>query len=145
MKKFIRYLFRHKTRLNCGGEGYCVIKDFYGREMGRLYYQRPDSDMRFDYTYALMNSLATEPRLREIESAVDKTKKSHEIMIRDLSLPFAQKLFVRSEGYKDDAGRKLEAMSKEEQFKHIAKYYVHHFISMVSEVFTPESVLKKNI
>lgn len=131
----------------CGGIGVIEVVDSLGRVKSKLYYTRPDSDMKLNYTYEYQNITANEKQLREIKTDKDKggnvPKKIHEIIERELFIPYAEKIFVKCEGYYTSDKKCIDYKTKEEQLKTMKKYYSNHLVSMVANAFTEDSRYKK--
>lgn len=144
MINWLRRLFTPKRPFICGGEGYIEVVDALGRPVAGMWYRRPTSDEKLDYVYQQQHALAnSEERLREVQEAGDKAKKCHEIIWRDLCLPFAETVFLRSWGYVDGKGGKLAPLGKDEQFVHLKEHQAHHLVDMVGIAFSAAGVVKK--
>lgn len=148
MWKWIKRFFTPQKNFICGGEGFIEFVDALGRVKSKIYFMRPDSDMRLNYAHEYQDKTANDKQLREIKADQDKggntSKKIYQIIIRDLFLPYAEKIFSRSEMYCDENRKPIDNWEKEKQFALIKKYYSHHLINMVTTAFGDDSTLKKN-
>ncbi len=143
MWKWLVGLFKPRQPLRCGGEGLCDIISG-GKVCGTIKYRRPTSDEILDYVYQFQQGLGTESQLKEIKGTKDnKAKKCHEILIRDLSVPMAKKIFLGSTGFIDEQGKKLDTLSIDEQFAYIAKFHSFALVDLVAIVYQPQGYLKK--
>lgn len=142
MFQFISNIFA-KPRLQCGGEGICEVV-VSGKVAGTIRYRKPTSDEKLDYIYQLQNGLGTESQLKEIKTAGEnKAKKCHEILIRDLSIPLAEKIFITSTGFTDKDNKPIDALSTEVQFKMIAEYFSFALVDLVAYAYASQGVVKK--
>ena len=136
-------LFRDKPRLQCGGEGICEVV-VRGQVCGTIKYRKPTSDEKLDYVYRLQSGLGSEAQLKEISGAGEnKAQKCHEILIRDLSIPLAQKIFIGSTGFTDKENKPIDALSIENQFSLIAEYFSFALVDLVAHAYTADGVVKK--
>lgn len=147
LKKFIASIFYNKRQYVCGGEGHIEVVDKMRRVISKLYYNRPTSDMRLNYTYNYQDISSRDDHLREIKEDKEKggntIKKIQELLERDLFLPEAEKIFSFSEGYLDNNRKLIDTLSKKKQFEIIKKYYRHHLIQMVALAYEDTSTFKK--
>ena len=146
--KWLKKLFSPPpAKMICGGVGHIEIVDNLGRVKSKLYYTRPDSDMKLNYTYEYQHITANEGQLREIKAVQDKggstPKKIHEIIERDLFLPWAEKIFVECLGYYDNNNKLLDHKEKKIQLNMLKKFYSNHLVAMVSNAFLDNSCYKK--
>ena len=142
MFQFISNMFS-KPRLQCGGEGICEVV-VSGKVAGTIRYRKPTSDEKLDYIYQLQQGLGTEAHLKEIkDSGGNKAKKCHEILIRDLSVPLAEKIFIGSTGFTDKDNKPIDNLSPEIQFKMIAEYFSFALVDLVAYAYASRGVVKK--
>lgn len=142
MFQFVSNIFA-KPRLQCGGEGICEVV-VSGKVAGTIRYRKPTSDEKLDYIYQLQNGLGTESQLKEIKTAGEnKAKKCHEILIRDLSIPLAEKIFITSTGFTDKDNKPIDALSTEAQFRMIAEYFSFALVDLVAYAYASQGVVKK--
>lgn len=140
--KIIQRIFSKKKKLTAGGLGRCDVCDGLGRTVAKMWYRRPDGNMKFDYIYNCQEKILTESQIKEI--AKDNTeRRTSEIIARDLFIPYAEQIFEKSEGY-DDNGKCVDKYSREEQFEYLKKNWPHHLIQMVSLAYNDETSIKKN-
>jgi len=130
----------------CGGSGSVAVCDRLGREVATLYFRRPDSDEILSYVYEQQNAIGgNEAKLRELQNT--KTEKQvnrmHEMLVHDFYLPWAEKIFIRCEGYTDSNGKALDKAPKEQQFEALKKYYSHNLVDMTAFAFEREGSVKK--
>ena len=138
----IKNVFCAPPQLICGGDG--VIEIIVSNKVcGVIRYRRPTSDEKLDYLYQLQKGIGTELQLKEIQSANDKSKKCHEIMVRDLSIPFAEKIFLGSELFRDDHGKTIDNQPLNKQFDTLKTYWSHALVDMVAIAYATEGVVKK--
>ena len=142
MFKQILNLFSPRRPLICGGEGLLEVS-VGGKVCGTIRYRRPTSDEKLDYLYQLQSGLGTELQLKEIKDAKNKNKKCHEIAIRDLSIPFAEKVFCSAEGFIDGDSNKVDALDTGKQFKLIKDYWSHALVDLVAIAYSTEGTVKK--
>jgi len=143
MLLWLKQILTRPKSLRCGGERCCAVVDHLGREVAQLWYNAPTANDILQYTYELQTGLAAkETRLDEIQSAKNKPLKCHEILWRDLTLPWARKIFTRAAGYMVD-GKKIDLLSGERQLEVLEKYYAHNLTDMVSIAFQVQSAVKK--
>lgn len=136
-------IFKRKQKLLCGGDGLCEVV-VSGKVCGTIKYRRPTSDEILDYVYQLQNGLTSESTLKEIkDSEGNKSKKCHEILIRDLSIPMAKKVFLGSVGFYNEQGKPIDNEPIDKQFDYIAKYHSFAIIDLVAIVYQPQGYVKK--
>ena len=147
LKNYIINIFSKKRQYICGGEGHIEVVDKMGRVISKLYYNRPTSDMRLNYTYNYQDISSRDDHLREIKEDKEKggntIKKIQELLERDLFLPEAEKIFSFSEGYFDNNRKLIDALAKKKQLEIIKKYYRHHLVQMVNLAYEDTSTFKK--
>lgn len=142
MINYLINLLKPKKRIICGGEGAIeVIID--GKVCGIIKYRRPTSDEKLDYLFVSQKGLGTESQLKEITDSENKDKKCFEILIRDLSIPYAKKIFIGAEQFIDDKGKPIESNSADVQFCLLEKYWSHALVDMVAIAYAAEGVVKK--
>lgn len=139
----LKNLFTRKKPIVCGGEGSVSVVDSLGREVGCLYYTRPDSDMKVSFAWDNQKEIEREGVLKEISLADHKIKKIYEVLVRDLYVPYARKIFTRCTGYVDENKKSLDNAGREEQMRVLEKFYVHHFADMAAAAFSPSHSVKK--
>jgi hypothetical protein len=125
-----------------GGEGLCEVV-IAGKVCGTIRYRRPTSDEKLTYSYELQHGLGTEAQLKELAKAGDKARKCHEMMIRDISIPFAKKIFLGCEGFIDVSGKAIGELPADEQFNRVKEYYSHALVDLVAIAYTTEGAVKK--
>lgn len=143
MWNWIVNLFKKKNLLMCGGEGLCeiVVK---GKVCGTIRYRRPTSNEKLDYTYQLQKELIKESKLKEIsETKDDKAKKCHEILLRDISIPMARKIFICSSGFFDNEGKSIDNIDPGKQFEIIMEYYGYVLYDFCEYAYAAEGIVKK--
>lgn len=139
--RIVSYFKRHSYFV-CGGEGAIeVIKN--GKFCGIIYYRRPTSDEKLDYFYCMQKEIGTELQLKEIKNAKDKNKKCHEIILRDVSIPFAEKIFLRAEKFKGDKDNTIESKTPSKQFELLKLYWSNILVDLVSIAYEIEGIVKK--
>ena len=143
MFDFFVNVFKRKPLLQCGGEGLCEIL-VSGKIAGTIRYRNPTSDEKLDYVYQLQRGLGTESQLKEISTADgNKAKKCHEILIRDLSIPLAKKIFIGSTGFIDNDGKQIDKYDTEKQFSLIAEYFGFSLVDLVAYAYATTGIVKK--
>lgn len=143
MFKWIVNIFKPRRQILCGGEGLCEVS-IDGKVCGTIKYRRPMSDEMLDYLYQYQTALGTETQLKEIKDASgNKAKKCHEILVRDLSIPMAKKIFLGATGFITDVGEKIEDLSVDAQFDCLAKYHSFALVDLVAIVYQPQVFVKK--
>ena len=147
MLRLLKRLFNNKRNLICGGIGCIEVSDNLGRVVSRLYFNRPDSDMRLNYTYNYQDISSHDEHLKEIKEDKERggstARKIHEILERDLFLPEAEKVFHSCEGYFDSDKKSIDKLSKDKQFAFLNKYYRHHLVQMVTIAYDDAAKFKK--
>ena len=146
MTNWIKKLFTKRKYIVCGGVACCEVTDKYGKVMAEIWYRRPTSDEVFNYMYDVQFGLASESNVKELsgeKSIKERAKKCHEIMLRDLSLPYAELIFDHCIGFYDDKLKDVFQLSKEEQFAFLGKYRSHNLIDLVIKAFETDGTLKK--
>lgn len=147
LRKIFSLFLGRKHKFICGGIGHIDVVDNLGRIISQLYFNRPDSDMRLNYTYKYQDISSHDEHLREIDEdkkkGGDSTKKIHQIIERDLFLPEAENIFSHSKGYLDSDNEIIDFLPKEKQFEILKKYWRHHLVSMVSLAYEDASNFKK--
>jgi hypothetical protein len=143
MFQWITKILPRKKSFVCGGEGCIEFADSNKKTIGKIWYRKPTSDMILDYTYQSLNGLSSESNLRELESSKKKEKTCHEIMIRDLCIPFAGKVYLRCEGFVTEDKKPLEQLERDEQLAYLIKWQSHMVVQMVMIAFAVDSVVKK--
>ena len=140
-----RLLNARTNAIPCGGEIRFDILDMSNRLIASIWLLRPDSAMKLNFVYETQNGLSSESNLRELQNTPkeDKAKKCHEIMWRDLCIPFARKLFVRSNGFNDENGKPLSILPKENQLQVIEKWYTNVLVDAVLYAFNDGLHVKK--
>ena len=145
--KLFGWLFVNKRNYVCGGVGYIEVCDKLGRVVSKLYFNRPDSDMRLNYSYEYQDISSRDDHLREIKEDKEKggntAKKIHEILERDLFIPEAEKIFSHCEGYLDGGRKLIDNLSKKKQLDFLKKYFRHHLVQMVTLAYDDASSFKK--
>lgn len=145
--RLLRKLFSPKKRLYCGGEGRIDIVDALGTVVSSLYFVRPDSDMRLNYTYKYQELSTSTVYVKEIEEDKEKggnvSTKLHEIIDRELFVPEAKRLFVRSVGYFDENKNPIDGWDKDRQLEMLLKYWRHHLSKMVAIAYEDTTDFKK--
>jgi len=137
--------FNKKKSLVLGGKRSVSVTDWLDREIGRIYYEVPESDMVLEYVYEMQKGLADDKsKIKEISDAENKALSCHKIVWRELSLPYAKKVFLGAEVYKLQSGEDISSVSVEDQFNHIKKYCSNHLSDMCSIAFSQEGKVKKN-
>lgn len=143
MFDFLSNVFKRRPLLQCGGEGLCEII-VSGKVAGTIRYRNPKSDEKLDYVYQLQRGLGTESQLKEISGAEgNKAKKCHEILIRDLSIPLAKKIFIGSTGFIDNEGKQIDKYDTDKQFDLIAEYFGFALVDLVSYAYAAQGIVKK--
>ena len=133
-----------KKKLICGGEAFCEVVDNLGRSVGKLYYERPNYDMKISYIYELQSVGNDRGKLKLLSTEAPTSKQCHDILMSECCMPFAEKIFVKSEGYTTKDGENIEDLNKEQQFDFIKTYYAHNLIDMVTIAFGINETVKKN-
>jgi hypothetical protein len=140
----MKRLLTAKRAIVGDGEGCCEVIDRFGRPVAWIWYRRPTSNDRLDFAYQQQNALTnSESGLREIRKAENKAKKLHELMLRDLHIPFAERVFVGCAGYVRGDGTKVESLARDDQFVYMKTNHAEHLTDMVSQVFAVEGIVKK--
>lgn len=143
IKKIIGF-FSEKRILPCGGDGCCEAINEFGKVVTKLYYRRPTSDERLGYLLDYHKFETDAGKLKKI-SKDDPVKSTTDIIWKTVHIPWAEKIFVGSEGYLAEDKTPLEKKSVIDQFKCLKKYYANHLAGMCDTVFVPElSIKKKN-
>jgi len=130
----------------CGGVGCVAVLDRLNREVARIYFRRPNSEEILTYVYEQQNIVGdSESRLREIQQTKSdkQVNKIHEVLVRDFYLPWAEKIFVRCEGYVDSNGKSLDTAGDKAQFDALKKYHSHSLVDMTAFAFEREGSVKK--
>ena len=138
---FINF-FKPRSRIICGGEGAIEIV-INGKTCGIIKYRRPTSNEKLDYLFQTQKGIGTESQLKEIKGANDKGKKCFEILMRDLSIPYAKKIFLNAEIFIDDKGNPIENNKPDKQFDLLEKYWSHALVDMAAIAYATEGVVKK--
>jgi hypothetical protein len=134
--------FKSRRPLICGGSGEIEVhRD--GKLVGSIYYRRPTYEEILAYQYEYSDGLGSELQLKEIKNDNKKLKKIQEIVVRDLFLPNAEKIFIGSSGLVDGNGKPIEELQVKDQFKHIKKYHGYILVDMVAIAFKIDAVCKK--
>ena len=145
--RLLRRLFSPKKRLYCGGEGRIDIVDTLGTVICSLYFSRPDSDMRLNYTYKYQELSTSSIYVKEIEADKEKggntSTKMHEIIDRELFIPEAERLFVRCVGYFDENKKPIDGWDRGRQLGMLMKYWRHHLSKMVAIAYEDTTDFKK--
>lgn len=126
----------------CGGEGAIDVVVNH-KVCGTIRYRRPTSDEKLDYLFQTQKGLGSESQLKEIKNSDNKDKKCFEILIRDLSIPFAKKIFISAEIFLDDNGEPIENNKNDKQFELLKTYWSHALVDMVAIAYAAEGVVKK--
>ena len=137
--------FKMKKRniLQCGGEGLCDVM-VSGKVCGTIRYRRPTSDEKLDYIYQLQKGLGTESLLKEVNNSGEgKAKKCHEILIRELSIPMAKKIFIGSTGFTDKENKPIDLCTIDDQFKLISEYFSFALVDLVAYAYATQGIVKK--
>ena len=128
--------------LVCGGEGVIEIA-LNNKTVSKIFYRLPTSDEKLDYVYQFQSGLGAQLQLKEIKDAKDKAKKCHEVLIRDLSIPFAKKVFTGARGFIDANGELIENKPINDQFELIKTYWSHVLTDLVAIAYATEGTVKK--
>lgn len=143
MLRWIKGLFTPKQKLICGGQGCCEVVDSLDRPIAWLYYNRPDSETKMDYIYDVENIANNKSRLKEISVEKNTGKQAYDMVINELCVPYAEKVFVRCKGYVDEEKKSIDNLSKELQFNYLKTYYTHNLVDMVVNAFAINEKVKK--
>lgn len=138
----LKKLFSKKEKLLCGGVGILEIKDKLNNVIGSIKYNRPNSDQKLDYIFKMQSGIIKEDSLKQISNSDNKMHSTYKIMVENICMPYAKKIFVSANGYFID-GQKIEEFDKEKQFELIKKYYGYHLVKMIEYAFEDNSILKK--
>ena len=121
----------------------CEVKDG-SRTVAWVYYRQPTSDEKLEYLWEMKNCLVSEDHLREIKEAKFKSAKCHQLIVRDIAIPFGKKIFKRSHGYIDAKDmRDIDIKPPCEQFDFIAKWHSNHIVDMTAFAYEIEGIVKK--
>lgn len=134
--------FRKPPRLLCGGEGTCEVLA-NGKVCGTISYREPTSNEKLDYAYQFQSILNTESQLKEISDSENKRKKIHEILVKNVGIPFSKKIFLRSTGFLDDKGKPIDSLPADEQFNFIEQYFGFALIELTTIAFETNNAIKK--
>lgn len=129
--------------IKCGGTGRCDIVNDWGKVVGCVVYSRPDSAMKRSYMYDVQHGLATEPNLKLLDKEKNKDQKIHELVIRDLAIPYSEKIFIQAEGIMCGDGKDINTKPKHEQFEILKQYHDHILVQLVDVAYRVEGILKK--
>lgn len=146
LRKFFSLIisvFVKKDRLYCGGSNLCEVTDRLGRVLCKIYYTRPDTDMVLEYVYAMQTCLTDETDVEKLISSKEKGFTFHKEIYLKTILPFAEKIFLRSEGYLDENGKKIDKQEKDVQYQYIKKYFSSHLAQLVTIAYSQEYSVKK--
>lgn len=146
MIKWIKGLFTKKKSLICGGVGRCAVVDNLDREIGNIYFDRPTSKQKMDYIYDVENVANNKSKLKELSSEGNGdsvSKKAYEVVINELCIPHAEKVFNKCDGYTDSDGNEISKLTREEQFNFLKEYYAHNLVDMVVCAFSIDEKIKK--
>ena len=143
MLTLLKRIFSRKSRLQSGGNGCCDVLDPLGRVLGQVYYSRPTSEMRRDYLYNLHNSLCTESNLNEVSKAALKAKAVHDVLVHEITIPYAEKIFISCSGFEKENGTTLDSATQAEQFDVLKKYHDHVLSRLVDIAYSVSTTLKK--
>ena len=145
MMTFLKKLFApKKKKLICGGETFCEVVDNHGRIVAKLYYERPNYDMKISYIYELQSVGSDKARLKELSIEKSMSKQCHDLVMNECCIPFAEKIFKRSQGYITQDKEPIETLEPKIQFEFIKSYYAHNLIDMVTIAFGVNESVKKN-
>jgi hypothetical protein len=108
-----------------------------------MWFMRPDSEMRLNYVYEMQEGISSEENLKKIKASKNRPKACHSLIVNEIAIPFAEKIFIRSEGYVADDGKPLETKSRVEQFEHLKKYHSHNLADMTAKAFEVDGTVKK--
>jgi len=140
--QFMFNLFKKKQPLVCGGNG-CIEVYREGKTIGSVYYRRPTYEEILAYQYEYAEGIGSELQLKEIKRDKKKIKKIQEIVVRDLFLPNAEKIFVSSKGFYDDNDNPIDSLETEKQFNYIKKYHGYILVDMVAIAYKIDTICKK--
>lgn len=145
MTKWIRRLFAGSTRpLHCGGQGYVQVLDPIGREVGKIFYTRPDSAAKRNYIYDLQHKLTEENSIKKLATAANKAVAIHDSMIAEIVTPYAKKIFAGCVGkFVDGSNKPIARLAHQEQFEVMMRWYANVMTDLVSEAYQQEGVVKK--
>jgi len=144
MIRWLRGLFSQKTKPICGGQGRCDVVDGLGRVVAKIWFARPDSDLQLEYVYAMQESLSNQKEILKFSKSSGGVKEFHKDVYLNKTIPFAKKIFIKSEGYKTDTGEDVGLLESDEQFNHIRDFHIHHLADVVSVAFSNVYAVKKN-
>ena len=131
----------NKKPIKCGGVG-CIevsVKKPFGRK-GYLYFNYPTYEeiLKFEWNYT--NWLQNDTERTALNKAKDE---SYAMAAKKLFIPFAKKIFIRSENFTDDKGNSIDELPIEEQFNILQKYYGYTLVDMATEAFKVQLESKK--
>jgi len=138
-------IFAKKVSPSCGAEESVNVVDRFGRTVARLFYRQPSGDMRLEYIDCRIGLLDESESISSIKNAGagHETKAIYKLYRDELFLPFAERIFIRSEGYRTDNNKPVDVLSKSEQFEWLKKYYPDNLSDMTVIAFEPKYSVKK--
>ena len=134
-------LFFKKEKIHCGGEGCIEVKkkdSLFSKAY--LYYERPTYELILQYEWDYTNFLQSDTERKALEKA---QKESYAMVAKKIFLPYAKKIFLRSNGFVDGKGNFIDHLSVVEQFEHIEKYRGYTLIDMATKAFQVDVTSKK--
>lgn len=142
MFNFFSRIFGKTQPLICGGkQEICVIHG--GKHIGSVFYIRPEYEQILAYQYKYTECLDSELHLKNIEKSKQKLKEMQDIIVKELFLPEAKKIFCGSKGFFDGNGKSIDNKSIDEQYDFVSKYFGYVLIDMVAIAFKVDTVCKK--
>lgn len=136
--KLIKH-FKKPRAYTCGGEEYCEFTNYEGCK-ARIYYRKPTSDEVVNYTYASACINSGEDGLRKLKEELrdnNKTNALYHLTLRELFIPYALKVILRWEGYKDANGKVVT------EFDTLVKFYSSHVANMCALAYLCTDKYKK--
>lgn len=128
----------------CGGIECVDIVGRYGTDTKmKIYYTRPTSDMILSYTYDYQMIIEDDNKLKQISKKKNQFAEMAKLLMENIFIPSAKRIFHHCEGFKDDSGKPLENKKPEEQFELLSKYHSYYFADLCNIAFSLTNKCKK--
>jgi len=133
---------KKKNSLICGGVGEIEIVGQFNKYLGSIFYKRPEYSDKLAFELEFQAHKLDEVSLKKINQSSDAIIQTHNEIADKLYMPYAEKIFLRSEGFKDNK-KPLSNYSRGKQFQILSKYYKNCLIELVESVFRVSTRSKK--
>jgi hypothetical protein len=139
MKLFelIKSLFvKKKKSFQCGGKHIIEIQDDDFKSL--IYYRDPTGEELINFTYTTLD--ISQSAIKQLAYETNPTalqEKTHIFMLRDKMIPYAKKIIVDWDGYKNKDNKDIKNIDL------LAKYYPLHLQKVVEYAFQSNEKYKK--